>query len=131
MKKYLIILTLIFIVFNSNSQQVKNLETKFSSKNYMKKTKTQRTTALVLSGGGVATFIGAAIAMEHSTSKGGREAPFILAGLAMTTASIPFFIASFSSRHKAKVYMNKEALMISPNLKTGIVCNSVGVSINF
>lgn len=131
MKRSLIILTLMFFVFNLKSQQIENVSYKFSSEDYLKKSKKQRTTGFVLLGGGVATFTGAAIAMRHSTSKGGREVPFILAGLTMATASIPFFIASLSSKHKAKIYMNKEVLMISPEIQNGFTYNSIGMKINF
>ncbi len=111
MIKSLIIVMCIFFAFNSESQQIETTGYKFSSSDYLKKSKKQRTTCIVLLGGGVATFSGAVIAMQHSTGKGGREDLFILAGVAMTTASIPFFISSASNKRKAKIYMKREALI--------------------
>jgi hypothetical protein len=131
MKKNLIILTLLFFVFNSQSQQVKNIEYKFSDQDYLKKSKKQKTTGFILLGGGTALFTGGVLAMQNSKSKGGNEVPFVMGGMAMVTTSIPFFIASLSSKHKAKLYMNKESIMISPQIKSGVTYNSIGMKISF
>ena len=117
--------------FTSKSQQLKGIEYTFSSKDYLKKSKKQRTTGFILLGSGAAIFTGGAIAMQHSQSKGGNELPFVLGGLAMSVTSIPFFIASFGSKHKANLYMNNEVLMVTPNINSNIVYNSVGFKIDF
>ena len=115
--------------FNVSSQQIKNNEQKPPS-DYLEKSKRQKTTGLILLGGGVIAFTGGAIAMEHSQSKGENEFPFVVGGLAMTLTSIPFFISSASNKHKAKLYMRKEALMLKPDIETGIIYNSIGVKID-
>ena len=130
MKKYFVILLLMVFAFNASSQQLKNKEQK-TSIDYLKKGKKQKTTGFILLGGGVAMFTGGAIAMEHSQSKGENEFPFVVGGLAMTLTSIPFFISSASNKHKAKIYMKKEALLLAPGIKTGIVYNSIEMKINF
>jgi len=130
MKKSLIILTLIFIAFNSNSQQIKNNSYELSSEDHFVKSKKRLKTGLILLGGGVVMFAGGSYALEHGTGKSGYGALFILGGMAMAATSIPFFISSASSKHKANLYMRKEALMLSPNLEAGIVYNSIGVKID-
>ena len=129
MNKYFVILLLMVFAFNANSQQLKNNEQKTAS-HYLEKTKRQKTTGFILLGGGVAAFTGGAIAMEHSQSKGENEFPFVVGGLVMTLSSIPFFISSASNKHKAKLYMRKEALMLNPSIETGIVYNSIGIKID-
>ena len=118
MKKYFSILLLMVIGFNSFSQQLKNKEQKLPG-DYLEKSKKQKTTGFILLGSGAAVFTGGTIAMEHSQSKGENEFPFLVCGLAMTITSIPFFISSAGNKHKARIYMRKEALMLTPNIKTG------------
>ena len=118
-------------VFTSKSHQLKDIEYRFSSQDYLKKGKKQRTTGFILLGSGATIFTGGAIAMQHSQSKGGNELPFVLGGLAMSVTSIPFLITSYSSKHKAKLYMNQEALMVTPTINSNIVYNSVRLKINF
>ena len=131
MKKNFIVLVLMFSAFNSKSQQLKDIEYKFSPECYFKKSKKQRTTGFILLSSGAAFFTGGAIAMQHSKSKGDNELPFILGGLVMSVTSVPFFIASISSKHKAKISVNKEAVMVTPNINSNIVYNSLGVEISF
>ena len=130
MKKYFVILLLMVFAFNANSQQLKNNVQKPTS-HYLEKCKKQKTAGFILLGGGVVAFTGGAIAMEHSQSKGENEFPFVVGGLAMTLTSIPFFISSASNKHKAIIYMKKEALQLAPGIKNGIVYNSVEMKINF
>ena len=129
MKKYFSILLLMVICFNSFSQQLKNKEHKLPA-DYFEKSKRQKTTGFILSGSGVAVFTGGAIAMQHSQSKGENEFPFLVGGVAMSIASIPFFISSASNKHKAKLYMRKEALMLTPDIKAGPDYNSIGIRID-
>jgi len=129
MKKYFSILLLMVIGFNSFSQQLKNKEQKLPA-DYLEKSKRQKTTGFILLSSGVAVFTGGAIAMQHSQSKGENEFPFLVGGLAMSVASIPFFIASFSNKHKANIYMRKEALMIDPGFRSNIVIRSIGMTIS-
>lgn len=131
MKKSLIILTLIFVVFNSNSQQIKNSGYELSSENYLVKSKKSLKTGLILLGGGAVMFGGGSYALGHDSGKSGYGALFIFGGMAMAATSIPFFISSASNKHKAKVYMNKETLMIAPALKSNISYSSIVIKINF
>jgi hypothetical protein len=131
MKKSLIILTLIFFVFNLKSQQLKKPKTKFSSANYLKKSNKQRTTGFVLLGGGVTTFTGGAISMRHSTSKGERETRFILAGMGMAVTSIPFFILSASNKHKSKLELKRNPLVGSSAIEKNIYQTSISLKIIF
>ena len=117
------------IGFNSYSQQLKNKEQKLPA-DYPEKSKRQKTTGFILLGSGAAVFTGGAIAMQHSQSKGENEFPFMVGGLAMAISSIPFFISSASNKHKAKLYLRKEALMLTPNIKTGQDLNSIGIKID-
>ena len=128
MKKYFSILLLMVIGFNSFSQELRNKEQKIPA-DYLEKSKKQKTTGFILLGSGAAVFTGGAIAMQHSQSKGENEFPFLVGGLAMSIASIPFFISSTSNKHKAKLYMRKEALMLTPNMKTGQDYKSIVIKI--
>lgn len=128
MKKCFSILLLMVIGFNSFCQQLKNKEQKLPV-DYLEKSKKQKTTGFILLGSGAAVFTGGALAIQHSQSKGENEFPFLIGGLAMSIASIPFFISSTSNKHKAKLYMRKEALMLTPNMKTGQDTNSIGIRI--
>jgi len=121
---------LMIFVFNSKSQRVKNVEYKFTSENYLVKSKKQLKTGFILLGGGAIMFAGGIYALEHSTDKSGYGFLFIFGGMGMAATSIPFFISSASNKHKAKLYMNKEALMITPEIKSGLTYNSIGVKIN-
>ena len=128
MKKYFSILLLMVIGFNSFSQQLKNKGQKLPA-DYLEKSRKQKTTGFILLGSGAAVFSGGAIAVQHSQSKGENEFPFLVGGLAISIASIPFFISSGSNKHKAKLYMRKETLILTPNIKTGQDLNSMGIRI--
>lgn len=128
MKKYFGILLLMVTGFNSFSQQLKNKEQKLPV-DYLEKSKKQKTAGFILLGSGAAVFTGGVVAMQHSESKGENEFPFMVGGLAMSIVSIPFFISSASNKHKAKLYMRMEALMLTPNMKTGQDINSIGIRI--
>ena len=129
MKKYFSILLLLAIGFNSFGQQIKNQEQKLPA-DYLEKSKRQKTTGFILLGSGAAVFTGGAIAMQHSQSKGENELPFLVGGLAMSIASIPFFISSAGNKHKAKLYLRKVALILTPDVKVGPDYNSIGIKID-
>ena len=129
MKKCFCILLLMVIGFNSFSQQLKNKEQKLPV-DYLEKSKKQKTTGFILLGGGVAMITSGAIAMPNSTSKGGTEGLIIFGGLTISTASIPFFILSGSNKRKAKLYMRREGLMLTPDIKAGPDYNSIGIRID-
>ena len=129
MKKCFSILLLMIIGFNLFSQQSKNKEQKLQA-DYLEKSKRQKIAGFLLLGSGAAVFTGGTIAMQHSQSKGENEFPFLVGGLAMSIASIPFFISSASNKHKAKLYMRKETLLLSPEIKAGPDYNSIGIRID-
>ncbi|HEX6847537.1 MAG TPA: hypothetical protein VF144_11200 [Chitinophagaceae bacterium] len=129
MKKYFGILLLIAFAFTTYSQQVKDKGQKLPSE-YLKKSRKLKTTGFILLGSGVAMITGGALAMSHSTSKGGTEGLIILGGLTMATTSIPFFILSASNKRKANLYMKREALLSAPGIRIGVGYNSVGVRID-
>ena len=97
---------------------------------YIKKSRKQRTAGFILLGSGITLMTGGFIATEHSNSKGGNELPFIVGGLVTTITSIPFFISSAINKHKAKVYMKRGALMLTPNRNSNISYNSIGLRLN-
>ena len=73
---------------------------------------------------------GGSYPLEHDTGKSGYGVVFICGGMAMAATSIPFFISSASSKPKANLYMRKDALMLSPNIETDIIYDSIGVKID-
>lgn len=129
MKKIFLILIVILAAFNSKSQQTAS-EIKFRATDYFKKSKKQRNTGFILLGSGVAVFTGGVIAMQHSQSKGENEFPFLVGGLAATTASLPFFISARINKHKAKVYLKREAYTICPGKQSNISYNAVTLRFN-
>lgn len=132
MKRYLNILPLIIIcAFNTYSQQVKDNKEKLPV-DYGKKSRKQLKTGIVLSGAGAVMFLGGTYLSKHGCAcKDPTGSLFMLGGIGMAATSIPFFISSAGNKHKAKLYMKKEALMLTPDLKTGIVYNSIGLKIGF
>ncbi|HET9744603.1 MAG TPA: hypothetical protein VFP97_02755 [Chitinophagaceae bacterium] len=129
MKKIFLILIIMLVAFNSKSQQITS-ETKILTNDYFKKSKKQRNTGFILLGSGVAMFTGGYIAMQHSQSKGENEFFFLVGGLATTTASLPFFISARISKHKAKVYIKRDAYMITPGKQSNISYSSLNFRIN-
>lgn len=124
MKKIVIILIVISNAFSSNSQQTAGKIEKLDT-DYLKKSKKQRNTGLILTGSGVTIFTTGCILMQHSQSKGENEFPLLLGGLVMTTAALPFLISAGVNKHKAKVYMKREAIRITPGRATGIASTSI------
>ena len=99
---------------NLHAQQLTNKEPQIN-KDYFKKSKNQKRTGWILLGGGATIFTGGAIAMQHSNSKGGNEVPFILGGMAMAVSSAPFLISSAVNKHKARLELRKQSVLITPN----------------
>ena len=130
MKKSLIILMLLFFVFNLKSQQVKNVATKFSSENYLIKSKKRLKTGLILLGGGAIMYGGGNYALEHEQGKSGYGFLFIFAGIGMAATSIPFFISSASNKHKSKLELKRNALIGSSGIEKSIYQTSVSLKIN-
>ena len=130
MKKYFGILLLMIFAFNICGQQLKVNEQR-SEVDYLKKSRKDRKTGFILLGGGAAMFLGGAYLTEHGCScKDPTGFLLMLGGTTMAAVSIAFFISSAGKKLKAKLYMNKEALILTPKIKTGIAHHSIGVKID-
>lgn len=117
--------------FNAYSQQLKSKEQKLPA-DYLKKSKRQLKTGIILLGSGAVMFAGGSYVMEHGSCscKSATGPLLMLGGMGMAATSIPFFISSAGNKRKAKLYMKKEALLLTPDIKTRNVYNSIGVKIS-
>ena len=129
MKKIYVILLVLAITHHGKSQQ-NETDLKLQTADYVKKSKKQRNTGLVLLGGGAACFGAGAYALEHARDKSGYGTFIMLGGMGMAAASLPFFISSVSNKHKAKIYINREAFMITPHHKSNILYNAISLRLN-
>ena len=129
MRKIIIVLMVALISLRSGAQQTEISIQKLNV-DYLKKSKKQRNTGLILLGSGVTMFTVGTIAMQHSQSKGENEFPFVISGLAATIASVPFFISAIVKKHKANISMKREAFMITPNHSSNLVYNSIRFRLN-
>ena len=94
---------------------------------YLKKSENQKKAAYVLLAGGLATsLIGFVILIgdlgtlftDHKTH-GDLPDTLMYSGLAIMACSIPLFIAARKNKQQARLYIKKEAIMITPDIKTG------------
>src|SRR5258705_11482225 len=115
MKSQIILFLLMLSVSSVTAQQMVNTMQKVN-KDYLKKSKKEKRTAWILLAGGTASFTGGLIAMNHTQSKGGNEFPFVLGGLMATISSVPFFISSAVNKHKARLELHKQAIIIKPGI---------------
>jgi len=129
MKKIFVVIMVTMIVARSGAQRTE-VSIQKPYVDYLKKSEIQKSTAFVLLGSGAAMFTGGVIGMQHSQSKGEIETKFMLGGLVSGLASIPFFNSARINKHKAKIYMKHDALMITPNYDSNISYNSIGFRIN-
>ncbi len=110
MKKIIFTILVSIILQYSYSQQTKATYV-ITKQDYLKKSKKQKTAAWVTLGTGAVLITTGAIALKHTTSKGGREAPILLSGMVFTTASIPLFIISFATKSKGmKLSFNNQSV---------------------
>jgi len=124
-----IILVITLIAFDLKSQQ-KEPGLKLQSTDYFKKSKQQRTNGLLLLGSGAVCFGAGAYALEHDQGKSGYGGVMMLGGIGIAAASLPFFISSAIAKHKAKVSLKREALMITPNHQSNITYTSLDLRLN-
>ena len=129
MKKMFIILVMALIAYAGISQQTE-AKFKLQPTDYLKKSKKHRNTGLILLGGGAACFGAGAYALEHARDKSGYGVFIMLGGMGMAAASLPFFISSAVTKHKAKISMKREALMITPYRQSNITYNSISLRLN-
>lgn len=128
MKKQIIVLLLIFSARSITAQQIITTTQKVN-KDYLKKSKKEKRTGGILLAGGIASFTGGVIAMNHTQSKGENEFPFVLGGLMATISSVPFFISSTVNKHKAKLELGKQAILTIPGTNNNIYQTSVSLKI--
>jgi hypothetical protein len=68
----------------------------------------------------------------NAPDKDNGSAPDILGiGGAIIAAAIPIAFAAKANKKKAKLYMNKENISISPKVKSNLGLIAMGVKINF
>jgi hypothetical protein len=102
MRKFFICTILLLMTTSSFCQQ-KDFSQSLTQKDYLQKSKKQKTAAWVLLGGGFALAVGGAI-LDASSDWSKSETPYlvaIFAGGASMVGSIPLFIASGRNKRKA------------------------------
>lgn len=129
MKKIFIILVMALIAFYGRSQQTE-VNLKFPSTDYLKKSKNQRNTGLILLGGGATCVAVGTFVQGHATHKNATGFAIIFGGMGMAVASLPFFISSAVTKQKVKISMKREALMITPQHQSNISYNSISLQLN-
>src|SRR5690349_12324383 len=117
MKNIIVSMLLVVTAFNMQAQQIVSQQQKPEA-NYLKKSKKQLRTGLILLGSGAAFITGGSIAMNHSESKGENELPFIVGGLALTLSSFPFIISSATNKHKAKLELRRQTVTAGPSINS-------------
>ena len=124
---------------DNNDTVSQNLNYKAMATQYLKKSHDQRVTSIVLASVGTAmAFTGVALALAslnglfdpNAHHKDYGSAPDILGigGSALIVAAVPFAIASRSNKKKARLYMNKETVTLTPR-KTPSRLVSLGIII--
>jgi hypothetical protein len=104
LKKIALVLTLSFLIFTGFAQTTPN--SKFSKDYYLKKSKSKRTTAWFLLGGGTVMMVAGAIAFSDNWDKNSYTATdvsgfILLSGLAADIVSIPFFASAHNNKKRA------------------------------
>jgi hypothetical protein len=102
MRKFFICTILLLMTTSSFCQQT-DFSQSLTQKNYLQKSKGQKTAAWVLLGGGFALAVGASI-LDVSSDWSKSETPYLVAlftGCASMLGSIPLFIASGRNKRKA------------------------------
>ena len=102
MRKFFICTMLLLITASSFCQQT-DFSQSLTQKNYLQKSKKQKTGAWVLLGGGFAVAVGASL-LDVSSDWSKSETPYLVAlftGGASMLGSIPLFIASGRNKRKA------------------------------
>ena len=104
MKKLIFVILLLLSLIRSFGQQQTSPAPSITKTDYLQKSKNQKTVAWILLGGGtVMMMTGVVIASEDildPTPKGGG---LVVAGLIVSVASIPFFIASGKKQKEGRV----------------------------
>jgi hypothetical protein len=98
----LFICTISFLMTTSSFCQQTDISQSLTQKNYLQKSKSQKTAAWVLLGGGFAIAVGASI-LDVSSDWTKSETPYLVAigvGGASMLGSIPLFIASARNKKK-------------------------------
>lgn len=120
MKKIIVFVMLLIISVTAISQQTKPVPV-LTKQDYQNKSKSQKSTAWLLLGGGTAVLAGTLISAASSVCIGGgctkKSFPVVAVGIggAASVSSIPFFMAS--SRNKKKVMSLSFKNETAPQLK--------------
>jgi hypothetical protein len=130
MKRKLMFLALICLAFISRGQPPGDRNHRFSLEEYFKKSKIQKNTGFILLGGGAALFGAGSYTLEHATDKNATGAFIMLGGVVMAATSIPFFISSFTGKHKAKLGLERNASAVTPAISKSIYQTSVSLRID-
>jgi len=135
MKKIFILISLIISSATSFSQG-KDSSTRFTKKDYLQKSKNQKTAAWLLTGGAVAMSIGALVHdMNNVFTDASGSTDLYIVSAAMLTGGITMFIASSKNKKKAN------AISLLVNIEDVQICDytvvrhhplpSLGVSVGF
>ncbi len=136
MKQVLTIMLISLIVSTASAQQTNaNFLPLSESELLLKKSKSQKTTAWILLGGGVGAFFLGANIMANSfdwwvdtkTDVGG--AALFYTGLAMMGGSIPLFVAQKRNKKRAHLIMKSEKVQMAPAIQSSNRLYSAGISI--
>ena len=129
MKKIFINLVMVLIAYAGISQQG-DAKFKLQMPDYLKKSKKQRNTGLILLGGGAACVAVGTFVQGHATDKNATGFAIIFGGMGMAVASLPFFVLSIHNKYKAGFYMKREAFLRSPGRNSSITYNSISLRLN-
>jgi len=137
MKKIIICTMLLFVTTSSYSQQTNPIQP-LTSQDYLKKSKSQKTAALVLLGGGT-VLIGAGLLIGNRKESSFDDAATggVIAGIGIlsTIGSIPLFIASGRNKRKAMNVSTYFEIRKNPAItQTGTAFHSspsLSIKINF
>ena len=134
MRKFFICTMLLLVTASSFCQQTDSNQS-LTQKSYLQKSKSQKTAAWVLLGGGCAVAVGAVI-LDVSSDWSKSETPYLVAlftGCASMVGSIPLFIASARNKRKAKAlstFFNMEKMFL-PEKSMVMYYPSVVLRLNF
>ena len=136
MRKFFICTILLLMTTSSFCQQT-NISQSLTQKDYLQKSKSQKTGAWVLLGGGFVVAVGASV-LDASSDWSKSETPYLVAigiGGASMLASIPLFIASGRNKRKGMNASTSFQILQNPiPTNTGLTLHStptLSLKLNF
>jgi len=126
---------------NANDSLSQHMNYENMATQYLKKSHDQKVTATVLGiGGTVIGSIGLGLALSslnglfepdsQRKDYGSTPDALMIGGAALIAAAIPISLASRRNKKLARLYMNKENVMITPEIKTATQLVSIGIKIS-